>query len=972
MNRSVFHPPSQKKDTLSSFALVLLVSLMVGCGGGGGSDNSSSNNGGNTDGGNAGDGNTNGGNTDDGNTNGGGNTGASPRAIFINEASSSNATFEDEDGDSPDWFELHNSESTAIDLTGWSITDDILEPAKWVFPQIELAAGAYLRVWASDKDKASAETYKTLVNRGDNFRYLLPQATPSSDWTNLNFNDSNWQQGSSGFGYGDGDDATLVPVGTASIYVRILFTINDLKLIDNLLLDMDFDDGFIAHINGVEIARSNMLEATPSFNSTAIVDREATIYQSGQPTRFAINDFQAVLNSGQNVLSIQVHNISSGSSDLSLIPYLSALYRGSTTDGESPPDILSFQDASLHTNFKISSEGESLTLFDSSGNQVDQLNVTGLTSDKSIGRSAQDDSLVYFEAPSPGSENNSEDFTGITLSEIVFSHNGGEFNGQSISLSGASRDEQIRYTLDATVPNPQSPLYSSAISIDGNTVVRAKVFQDGYIPSRTASRTYITSNTHSLPIVTLVAEPDTLFDEQQGIYVYGPEENYEDALPFFGANFWQDWEQDVHFSFYEPTGELGIALDAGIKIFGAWSRANNQRSLSIFARSRYGFGKLKYPLFPELDYDSFESIVLRNAGNDWTASNMRDVMATSLMDGSGLETQAYRPAVVYLNGEYWGFYNIREKVNEHFLDDKIDVDKSEINLLVANGEVSEGSNVSYNELINFVRDNSLAVQDNFDYVANQVDIDNLITYLVAQIYFDNWDWPGNNIKFWNSPSTKWRWILYDTDFAFGAWNDVAYDKDTLSFALEENGPGWPNPPWSNLLFRKLMENSQFRHQFINQFADEFNGRFKAASVTQHINAIANSMEPEMERHFQRWGDGKTVDVWQSAVSALRNFGNNRLSPLKGYIRNYFGISGMYQLNIAINNPTAGSVQLNSLQLSSATWQGQYFNNIPVSLTAVANQGYVFSHWQGDIDNTNNSVELSRSINTSLQAVFIRD
>ena len=230
MNRSVFHPPSQKKDTLSSFALVLLVSLMVGCGGGGGSDNSSSNNGGNTDGGNAGDGNTNGGNTDDGNTNGGGNTGASPRAIFINEASSSNATFEDEDGDSPDWFELHNSASTAIDLTGWSITDDILEPAKWVFPQIELAAGAYLRVWASDKDKASAETYKTLVNRGDNFRYLLPQATPSSDWTNLNFNDSNWQQGSSGFGYGDGDDATLVPAGTASIYVRILFTINDLRI----------------------------------------------------------------------------------------------------------------------------------------------------------------------------------------------------------------------------------------------------------------------------------------------------------------------------------------------------------------------------------------------------------------------------------------------------------------------------------------------------------------------------------------------------------------------------------------------------------------------------------------------------------------------------------------------------------------------------------------------------------------------
>ena len=944
-------------------------------------DNGNTDNG-NTDNGNTDNGNIDNGNIDNGNIDSGdtdsvntdsGDTGSLLQAIFINEASSSNATFEDEDGDSPDWFELYNGKSTAIDLTGWSITDDILEPAKWVFPPSELAAGAYLRVWASDKDKSAAGIYKTLVNRGDTFRYLLPQSTPSRDWTNLDFNDSTWQQGASGFGYGDGDDATLVPADTASIYVRIIFTINNLELIDNLLLDMDFDDGFIAHINGVEVARSNILEATPSFNTTAITDREATIYLSGKPVRFEIDEFRTVLNDGENVLSVQVHNISSDSSDLSLIPYLSASYLGSTADGETPPDILAFQNASLHTNFKLSSKGESLTLFDSSGNQVDQLDVTGLTTDKSIGRSLQDGSLVYFQAPSPGSENSSEEFSGITLSEIVFSHNGGEFNDRSISLSGVSQGEQIRYTLDATIPTLESPLYSSAISIDGNTVVRAKVFQNGYIPSRTASRTYITNNTHALSIVTLVTEPDNLFDEQQGIYVYGPEEKYnKDELPFFGTNFWQDWERDIHFSFYEPTGELGIALDAGIKIFGAWSRANDQRSLSIFARNRYGFGKLEYPLFPSLDYDSFESIVLRNAGNDWIESNMRDVMATSLMDGSGLETQAYRPAVVYLNGEYWGFYNIREKVNEHFLDDKINVDKSEINLLVDNGEVSEGSNNSYNELINFVRNNSLAVQDNFDYVANQIDIDNLITYMVAQIYFDNWDWPGNNIKFWNSPSTKWRWILYDTDFAFGAWNDVAYSKNTLSFALEDNGPYWPNPPWSTLLFRKLMENSQFRNQFINQFADEFNGRFKASSVTQHIDAIANLMEPEMERHFERWGNGKTVDTWQSAVGVLRNFGDNRLPPLKEYIRNYFGLSGMHQLNISINNPAAGSVELNSLQLTSASWQGDYFDNVPVSLTAVANEGYVFLRWQGDINNANNSVELNRSSNTSLEAVFIRD
>ena len=983
---------------MSLTVLLLFTSLMVGCGGGGGEtgtpdtnngstttpdtnpdDNGTPDNG-STDGGSTDGGSTDGGSTDGGSTDGGSADGGSADGViisdpapmvFINEASSSNSSFEDEDGDSPDWFELYNSDTSAIDLTGWSITDDILEPAKWVFPNIQLAAGTYLRVWASDKDRAAKGTYRTLVNRGDNFRFLLPQSTPNRSWTSLDYDDSSWQQGNSGFGYGDGDDATLVPAGTPSVYTRIVFTIEDLDLVNNLFLDMDFDDGFIAHINGVEVARSNMLESTPSFNSTAIVDREATIYQSGTPQRFEITEFRSLLNSGDNVLAIQVHNISSSSSDLSLIPYLSAYYQGTTNDGVSPPTILAFQDASLHTNFKISSDGEALTLFDSSGNQVDQLDVSGLIADKSIGRSSADNSLVFYDAPTPGGENSSQEYTGIILSQVEFSHSGGEFNGSSISLGGAGAGEVIRYTLDATIPNRFSPIYSSPISIDENTVVRAKVFRNNHIPSRTDSRTYITSNSHSLPIVTLVTEPDNLFDEEEGIYVYGPEENYEDALPYFGANFWQDWEKDVHLSFYEPNGELGIALDAGLKIYGAWSRANDQRSFSIFARSRYGYRNLEYPLFPSLDYDRFEAIILRNSGNDWMRTNFRDAMMTSLMDGSGLETQAYRPVAVYLNGEYWGFYNLREKINEHFLDDKIDVDKSEINLLEFNGDVIQGNNDSYNDIIDFVTNNSLAVEANYQFVADQIDIDNYVTYQVAQIYADNRDWPGNNIKYWSSPTTKWRWILFDTDFVFGTWNGGASSFDSLSYALESNGPGWPNPPWSTLLFRKLVENIQFRNKLINQFADEFNGRFKASNVNQHIDAIASSISSEMGRHFARWDQRpQTISGWQSEIDQLKSFSDERVSFLRSYIANYFGINGTFQLDLSINNSAGGSVQLNSLQINSTSWQGEYFDNIPISLTAVPSEGYRFSHWQGDINTNSASLTLNRSTNTSLLAIFV--
>ena len=917
----------------------------------------------------------------------GADTGGLPETVIINEVSSSNSTFDDEDGDSPDWIELYNNSDSTVDLTGWSISDDSLLPAKWVFPATSMAPNSYLRIWASDKDRAGSGTYKTLVTKGDAFRYIIPSSNPSNSWINQGFNDSSWQQGVGGFGYKNNgvinNITTTVPSGTNSVYVRKSFTVNDLAIMDQLLLDIDYDDGFVAYINGVEVARANMVDQRPNYNAVTTTWRENTDFPTGS-RQFPINDFQNFLINGENTLSIQIHNVSSTSSDLVLIPFLSAFYQGTTSDGIQPPAELNYPQPSLHTNFKISSSGEELTLYDNEGSQIDYMNVTAMENDNSMGRSHSDGSILYFETPTPGTENSSEGYLGAVLSEVVFSHQGGEFNDQNVTLSGTADGEEIRYTLDATIPNKESSLYTSPIVISQDTVIRAKIFKNNFIPSRTYTRTYITSNTHDLPIVTLVSEPENFFDEQYGIYEYGPEENWQNELPFFGANFWQDWERDVHFSFYEPTGELGVALDAGVKIFGAWSRANDQRSMSIHARGRYGFGKLEYPIFPSLEYDKFESIVLRSSGNDWMKTNIKDVVATSLMEGSGLEYQARRSAVVYLNGEYWGFYNIREKINDHFLDDKINVDKSEINILTNNGEIVKGSNTEYNEIINFVTNNSLTVQSNYDYVASLIDVDNYITYQVAQIYLDNTDWPGNNIKFWNSPETNWRWILYDTDFAFGRpWEAPPfYDNDTLSFALEPNGPGWPNPAWSTLLARKLMENTTFKNKFINHFADEMNTRFKADNVRNHVNSIANSVSSEISRHYSHWSNWNNRSPywqnqfmlssyweWQNEVDKILDFTDNRIPYLAEHFRSYFGINGMFNLNLSINNTDAGSIQLNSLTIESANWQGEYFDFIPVSLTAVPNEGYEFVGWQGSINQFDANATLTTSQNANVQAIF---
>ena len=233
-----------------------------------------------------------------------------------------------------------------------------------------------------------------------------------------------------------------------------------------------------------------------------------------------------------------------------------------------------------HTNFRISSEGESLYLFDPRGRLVSELRVENLRTGTSVGQSASG-AVVYYDTPTPGTANSSNEYAGVVGSEVVFSHDGGVLSPASVSLSGATGAEVIRYTLDSNLPTESSPEYSASIPIAGNTVVRARIFSPDYVPSVTHSRTFLSGTSHDMPVVTLVSEPDNFFDDDTGIYVLG--DDYELAEPNYGANFWEDWERDIHFSLYEQNGDVGVMLDAGVKIFGGWSRAYAQRSLSIFA-----------------------------------------------------------------------------------------------------------------------------------------------------------------------------------------------------------------------------------------------------------------------------------------------------------------------------------------------------------------------------------------------------
>ena len=351
---------------------------------------------------------------------------------------------------------------------------------------------------------------------------------------------------------------------------------------------------------------------------------------------------------------------------------------------------------------------------------------------------------------------------------------------------------------------------------------------------------------------------------------------------------------------------------------------------------------------------------------------MRDGMMTGLVTRMDIDKQAYRPAEVYLNGEYWGILNIREKVNEHFIASNHDFDPDDIDLLEGNGWAIHGSSDHYFTMLNFINSNNMQLDQNLNVVKSMMQTDNYIKYQISQIYFDNRDWPGNNIKFWRSRSGngRWRWIMYDTDFGFGIWDPYKYTYNTLAFALEPNGPGWPNPPWSTFLLRKLIENNQFKIDFINYFADHLNTTFHPGKVKKHIEDFKSNIESEMRDHLNLWGGN--YNNWENEIQVMINFGTNRVNYVRSHIRDQFNLDGTYLLNLAVNPANSGKVKVNFIIPEIYPWSGTYFDRVPIQLIPEPQPGFRFTGWSGNANSNSDPLIMDVSTNQQITANFEPD
>ena len=528
---------------------------------------------------------------------------------------------------------------------------------------------------------------------------------------------------------------------------------------------------------------------------------------------------------------------------------------------------------------------------------------------------------------------------------------------------------KIFYTLDGSTPDGYSQPYRKALKISKTTVLRAIAYK-GKLKTKAIGHTYLIDEPAStLPIVSVAITPSVLFDAETGLYMQGP-----DAIDSLwtkdGANFWSKREVQVNTEIFETDGKTEFRSVTGFRLFGGMSRLFPQKSITLIARDRYGKKHFKHRIFGKEGFKKYKFLVLRNSGSDWGKSHFRDGLMTGLLDDWDIEKQNFRPAHVYLNGKYWGIYNIREKVNRYFIQSHAEIDKDSIDLMEHRRAVKRGSRQHYLNMIRFIEKSDLSDQSNFQYLKTQMDVENFMDYQIAQIYFDNRD-AGGNIKYWRpqTESGRWRWILYDTDWGFGLHDKEAYKYNSLDFYTEAEGPAWPNPPWSTLILRKLLENPDFEQEFIRRFTDRLNTSFTSERVIGKIEEISKILEPEMDRHMDRWR--LSEKRWQEHVGRLHDFGSNRVKYMRYHLSEFFNTDDLVSVSILANN--GGQVILNNnINIRKEDFRGLYFKNIPITIKALPDFGYRFSHWEGITDNSKEhatEIDLSTKDLHKIKAIF---
>ena len=540
------------------------------------------------------------------------------------------------------------------------------------------------------------------------------------------------------------------------------------------------------------------------------------------------------------------------------------------------------QSGALYTDFKISAKGDELYLTDPQGN-TQALEFGAQFGNVSYGVPAGGDTWLYLETATPGKANGKNGYAARAQEPVIETAAGFYEKAVQVTIS-APAGQEIRYTTDGSEPTRASKRYTGPIAVSKTTVIRARAFADDLLGSTTAGSTFFINDPSIVPVMSVYTGDAYLYNQKTGVMVKG-----SGNIP----NYEKDWEYPIQIEYFDASGQRQLSQMATFRVTSHSSRSLRQKSLGLFARKAFGSNTFDYAFFDNRPYTQYSSLLLRSTNSDHRSCRMRDAVLGEISEGLGLYYQAAQPIVVYLNGEYFGHYNLREKANKDSLAQWAGVtDPAAIracDILERTGtldsNVLHGSNQDWVELMNFVKSHDLNNPSNLQYVTDRLDVDSLFNYVIFNMIIGNYD--VTNVRMYRFPGGKWTFFLHDIEAGC-----MSFDESPVDIFLRgKNAKAAGFPHW---VLAALLEVPEYKDYFLRRTAEIIESNFLfSLQVEPVFNKYIDTIGQLLPRHIKKF-PGLTIKDWTANVNAAMNYARMRPKRVIGWLSKRFGLSAAQQ------------------------------------------------------------------------------
>ena len=741
--------------------------------------------------------------------------------IVINEVLVRNGgQFTDDYDDFSGYIELKNTTSEKINLSGYSLSNDINEPFKWALPNITLNGGEILLIYTSGRDIS------------DGILHTSFKLNSKSGYVILSKNNSISQK-----------------IEYKNLSNGYALTLVNGKYEETGILSAGFDN----NNDGVE----SFAKKYQANHDTLIINEVMNNnYEYLPQNGYNFYDWIELKNNSNQTINLQDYFLTTTLNDINMyqLPNVELKPGGYYILMASGDEKLS-NDSYKHTNFKLG-EVESLYLV-SNKNIIDSIFISNIKTGYSYGRNINY-GYIYMENPSPAKDNNSGKYEIAYSPE--FSIKEGIYNDVDNMKLEISANGDIYYTLNGDEPTIYSKHYTEPINLTKTTVVRAISIEEGKIKSTISNASYIINENHTIPVMSV-----TIDSRDFNTIVY---------------NSWDSIEKEAYATFFD--GDDSFSIPCGFKEFGGSTRGLPKQSFTLKFRKKYGTSELHYKVFENRDNSVYNSLVLRSGSQDYSEAMIRDPIMASIMEETDVDVQAMRPVILYINGDYRGLYYLNEKIDEDFISSHYNVSDTDTNLVRITGAVDAGSGTEYENLLKYMKTHDMTKDENYDYIASKIDMDNLITFWIAETFTTNND--IINCRVFSNPNIddgKWKFIFYDLDYGM-----YYYRVNYYTIMTDTQGMG--SMKIRSDLTYYLFKSKKFQKRFVELLGEQLKTTWSEENILSKIENEYNKVIAEMPREQERWG--LSMKTFEQNISNLKEFAKNRRSYLLAQTQSFFKLT----------------------------------------------------------------------------------